>query len=252
MVVATDSPHRLKHAGTTYLFCSAGCVETFRATPEAYLAPVPAPAAGHVDPVCGMSVAADSPHRLEHDGSTYRFCCAGCVEKFRADPARFLAGRAEQPRRDEEPPTAAAEYICPMHPEVRENGPGSCPKCGMALEPAMPPAARTQWTCPMHPEIVRDEPGDCPICGMALEPTTADASSGGEPGAARHDAALLGRRGPDAAAAGRRDGRDAAGSARSIGSFRRARLHWLELALATPVVLWGGWPFFARGWRVAA
>src|SRR5690606_24278987 len=66
------------------------------------------------------------------------------------------------------------EYTCPMHPEVSHDGPGSCPKCGMALEPRVPVAAKptpgTKWTCPMHPQIVQDGPGSCPICGMALEP----------------------------------------------------------------------------------
>src|SRR5690606_23916358 len=70
----------------------------------------------------------------------------------------------------------AGSWTCPMHPEVVRDAPGSCPSCGMALEPAGPPVrAATQWTCPMHPEIVRDEPGSCPICGMALEPTTVEA-----------------------------------------------------------------------------
>src|SRR5665647_1179891 len=66
-------------------------------------------------------------------------------------------------------------YTCPMHPEVRQPGPGSCPKCGMALEAVAPVAAvpRTEWVCPMHPEVVRDAPGNCPKCGMALEPRTA-------------------------------------------------------------------------------
>src|SRR5512135_2451766 len=65
-------------------------------------------------------------------------------------------------------------YTCPMHPEIRQPAPGACPKCGMALEPVQPsiPAVKTEWTCPMHPEIVRDAPGSCPICGMALEPKT--------------------------------------------------------------------------------
>jgi len=65
-------------------------------------------------------------------------------------------------------------YTCPMHPEVRQPGAGSCPACGMALEPLEPTAsaAKTEWTCPMHPVIVRDAPGNCPICGMALEPRT--------------------------------------------------------------------------------
>ncbi|MCK7510558.1 MAG: hypothetical protein MZV70_45205 [Desulfobacterales bacterium] len=70
-----------------------------------------------------------------------------------------------------------AIYTCPMHPEVRQEGPGSCPKCGMALEPVVPSAAviKNGWTCPMHPEIVSDAPGNCPKCGMALEPRTVNA-----------------------------------------------------------------------------
>ena len=172
MVVATDSPHRFEHEGTTYLFCCGGCLEKFRADPQSFLAPMEA--AQHVDPVCGMSVAADSPHQLDHDGTTYRFCCAGCVEKFAADPARFLEERQEWP--PERPQDAAAEYTCPMHPEVLQVGPGDCPDCGMALEPVIPVGVKTQWTCPMHPEVVQDEPGDCPICGMALEPMTVSAS----------------------------------------------------------------------------
>ena len=65
------------------------------------------------------------------------------------------------------------EYTCPMDPEVRQKGPGACPKCGMALEPVdVAPVTKVEWTCPMHPEIVRDAPGACPICGMALEPRT--------------------------------------------------------------------------------
>ena len=106
---------------------------------------------------------------MEHEGHTYYFCNESCLDKFKADPKRYL-----EP--DAAPPSAAAgstevEYTCPMDPEVRQLGPGSCPKCGMALEPAtvLPQATRTEYTCPMHPEIIRDEPGSCPICGMALE-----------------------------------------------------------------------------------
>src|ERR1039457_7497388 len=76
----------------------------------------------------------------------------------------------------------AGDYTCPMHPEVRQNGPGNCPKCGMVLDPiSAPTAAGTGYVCPMHPEIVRTEPGSCPICGMALEPRAISAKEGENP-----------------------------------------------------------------------
>ena len=93
-----------------------------------------------IDPVCGMTVKPESPHASEFGGVHYRFCSAKCKTKFDADPGHFLEPRAEEP-----PPSsssaAAAEYTCPMHPEVRQIGPGSCPKCGMALEPVLPVSA---------------------------------------------------------------------------------------------------------------
>src|SRR5215831_8689220 len=106
---------------------------------------------------------------VSHHGETYYFCGPACRQKFEADPARYL-----QPARPDSPAGSpenqAGEYTCPMHPEMRQLGPGACPKCGVALEPIPVPASRVQYVCPMHPEIVRDEPGNCPICGMALEP----------------------------------------------------------------------------------
>src|SRR5258705_11597834 len=84
------------------------------------------------DPVCGMTVKPESPHRFTHAGREYRFCGAGCRAKFEADPARYLTPVAD---RTPVPAVAGAEYTCPMHPEVRRPGPGSCPICGMALEP---------------------------------------------------------------------------------------------------------------------
>jgi P-type Cu+ transporter len=92
------------------------------------------------DPVCGMSVSEKSPHALEHDGRTVYFCGPGCKAKFAADPERYpTATASNSPDGVMSPaPTAGAMYTCPMHPEVRQNHPGSCPKCGMALEPAMP------------------------------------------------------------------------------------------------------------------
>jgi Cu+-exporting ATPase len=139
-------------------------------------------------------------------------------------------------------------YTCPMHPEIRQSQPGSCPKCGMALELLAEPIAesRTRYVCPMHPQIVRDEPGDCPICGMALEPQTAEVEA--------EDAELkaMERRFWISAALSLplfilAMGHDLYPAA--MPAFLDARLlQWIQLALATPVVLWGGWPFFVRGW----
>ena len=140
-------------------------------------------------------------------------------------------------------------YVCPMDPEVRESKPGACPKCGMALEPAAPaaPLVKTEYVCPMHPEIVRAEPGACPICGMALEPRTVTLEEEANP-----ELIDMTRR-------------FWVGVVLSLPiaflamsemipgqplqrSFSPRLLNWIQLALATPVVLWGGWPFFQRGW----
>ena len=165
------------------------------------LSPSPEPAEGK-DPVCGMTVKPDSPHKAHHAGREIRFCSAKCLAKFEAEPQRYLAPK---PATAQEVPQGA-EYTCPMHPEVRQAGPGTCPKCGMALEPVLPELEegenpeladfrrRFWWTLPLTVIV------------------TAIAMSGGlfDP--------LLGASRP-----------------------------WVELALATPVVLWSGWPFFVRG-----
>jgi Cu+-exporting ATPase len=136
-----------------------------------------------------------------------------------------------------------------MHPEVRQTDPSACPKCGMALDPESVPmaATRTQYTCPMHPEIERDAPGDCPICGMALEPVTVTVEEQENPELVDMSrrfwvSAVLTLPLLVIAMGGMIPGL----SFEWIGSPRT--LAWLELALATPVVLWGGWPFFQRGW----
>ena len=133
-----------------------------------------------IDPVCGMTIDADdAAGDLEYKGQTYYFCSAHCEERFRSAPATFVDPVT--------PPVAEAAagtiYVCPMHPEVRQSGPGACPKCGMALEPDLStvPQTRVEYTCPMHPEIVRDAPGACPICGMALEPRTVGLEDGPNP-----------------------------------------------------------------------
>jgi Cu+-exporting ATPase len=141
------------------------------------------------------------------------------------------------------------EYTCPMHPEIRQAETGNCPKCGMALEPAgVPvPAVRTEWTCPMHPEIVRDAPGNCPKCGMALETRTATAEEETPElvDMTRRFWISLVLTVPVLIAA---MGEYLPGHPLEGILSPQAR-GWMELALATPVVLWGGWPFFVKAWQ---
>jgi Cu+-exporting ATPase len=202
-------------------------------------------ASNRKDPVCGMTVSTDTPHRFEHAGRTYFFCSAGCLAKFKAEPDRYLSSPTVPV-----PEIGSAEYTCPMHPEVRQQGPGSCPKCGMALEAAgVPtPATKTEWTCPMHPQIVRDEPGTCPICGMALEPRTVTLEEQENP-----ELVDMTRRFRVSAllsvpllliAMGHLIPGDPIGRLLPHGAR-----NWVELVFATPVVLWGGFPFFVRAWQ---
>ncbi len=203
------------------------------------------------DPVCGMTVKPDSAHRHTHEGVEYRFCCNGCREKFAADPDKYLqpqpaeAGAAATSNGTEHV-SAATMYTCPMDPEVQQEGPGTCPKCGMALEPMGVPqaATRTEYTCPMHPEVVEDHPGSCPKCGMALEARSVEVEEDNTElndmsrrlwlGAALALPVFLLAMGaglwPDAV----------------NGLVRPRYRQWLELVLATPVVWWAGWPFLLR------
>ncbi|HKE15174.1 MAG TPA: heavy metal-binding domain-containing protein, partial [Kofleriaceae bacterium] len=134
-----------------------------------------------------------------------------------------------------------------MDADVAADRPGACPRCGMALEPASPAPAAVRWTCPMHPEIVRGQPGSCPICGMALEPLveTAEADNPELVDMQRRLrlSALL-----TAPLFAMTMGPMVTGSPLVPALAGRARSA-VELALATPVVLWGGWPFLVRGWR---
>ena len=160
-------------------------------------------------------------------------------------------GRPGEGHAKEDPgDTGAGGFICPMHPEIRQPGPGNCPKCGMALEPVNPVAAATrkEWVCPMHPEIVRDAPGNCPKCGMALEPRTATAGEEENP-----ELVDMGRRFWISVALTIPLVAVAMGEHLPGHPLARiatmSTLGWLQLVLATPVVLWGGWPFFVRGWQ---
>jgi Cu+-exporting ATPase len=197
------------------------------------------------DPVCGMTVDLDHPTggKTVFEGREIGFCSSKCKARFEADPQRYLG----EQRPPEPSAPAGTKWVCPMDPEVDADRPGPCPRCGMALEPATPvQSTRVEWTCPMHPQIVRDQPGTCPICGMALEPRTVS----------------LEEENPELRDMWRRFWVSVVltlpvfllgmsdllpGQPVQHGISPRS-LAWIELLLATPVVLWGGWPFFQRGW----
>ena len=169
-----------------------------------------------VDPVCGMDVErATAPFRHDHEGQTYYFCSESCSQRFRADPQGYMAHERAATAPEAAPETAGTPviYTCPMHPEIRQRGPGTCPICGMALEPATVTlgeqedpelrdmSRRLWWTLPFTIAVAAIAVG-----GMARQ-------------------GLVER------------------------SLPGHLLPLLQLGLATPVVLWGGWPFFERMWR---
>lgn len=198
------------------------------------------------DPVCAMTVSPDAEYSYVHAGTQYFFCSDHCLQKFKAHPQQYLEKKtAPVPEKK----TGEGTYTCPMHPEIQQPGPGNCPKCGMALEPMGVPASATKtlYTCPMHPEVIQDHPGSCPKCGMALEAVTA----GGEE---KNEELIDMNR------------RFWICTALTLPVFFLAMIadmmpawlpeslsmqtaQWIQCALATPVVLWGGWPFFVRGWQ---
>ena len=188
----------LEHEGHLFHFCSAGCRDKFAKEPEKYVSAT--------DPVCGMNVDRSSArHFLKHEGASYYFCSPACEGKFKAEPAKYLSGKP--------------------------------------VEQAMPKG--TQYTCPMHPEIIRDKPGSCPKCGMALEPMVPTGEEGPNPelvdftrrflvSAVLSIPLLVIAMGPMFGVPVRE----------WLGDRTAA---WLELILATPVVLWAALPFFQRG-----
>jgi P-type Cu+ transporter len=225
------------------------------------------------DPVCGMQVKVESAKWVsEHGGTRWYFCSEGCRKKFEADPGRFDGTRpvvamgelvpiggmssgtgaaccgagAVQRAPIDAVAESAGGYTCPMHPEVVSEKMASCPKCGMALEPVAPVTTKVEYTCPMHPEIVRDAPGSCPICGMALEPREVMAE----------------QENPELKEMSRRFWLGVALTLPLLAVMVMEMLPghpfmellsspwmgWAQMALATPVVLWCGWPFFERGW----
>jgi Cu+-exporting ATPase len=245
------------------------------------------------DPVCGMDVnPATARYKTLHNGKEYFFCSAGCLAKFQANPEKILSsppkpmtmtsglvslraptGIPKMVMPTLTTPTLSTPaavgagkqkdtrtYVCPMYPEVRQIGPGPCPKCGMALDPESPvlSAIKTEYTCPMHPEIVRAEPGSCPICGMALEPRTVTAEEDNPElrNMTRRFWISLALTAPLLAIAMGSmlwphffmGGIVVERGDHAVITPWSSILPWLELLLSTPVVLWGGWPFFQRGW----
>ncbi|WP_368911715.1 heavy metal translocating P-type ATPase [Taklimakanibacter deserti] len=170
----------------------------------------PASAAAHTvkDPVCGMNVNPETAkHKTTHHGEAFYFCSAGCKTKFEADPERYLA-----PQKAEAPADPAAIYTCPMHPEIRQVGPGSCPICGMALEPEI--ATADSGPNPELADMKRRF-----WIGLVLTVPVVILEMG------THFFPAL------------------------MHAVPQNLSNWLQLAFATPVVLWAGLPFFERGWR---
>jgi len=163
------------------------------------------------DPVCGMNVDPEtSRHRFEHDGTTYHFCSNGCRARFEADPRKYLdkmQGKAETPA---EPVPAGTIYTCPMHPEIRQVGPGSCPICGMGLEPEV-----ANLDTGPNPELTDMTRRFWIGAALSIPPVVLE--MGGH---------LAGH-----------------------GLVEQTLSNWIQLGFATPIVLWAGWPFFVRGWQ---
>jgi len=186
------------------------------------------------DPVCGMDVdPATSPYSSKRDGQAYHFCSGRCQAKFETSPETYLVPHADQPGQPDHHGHDQGDH---QTDHGADHGAGATAAAGEA----------TEWTCPMHPEIRRPGPGSCPICGMALEPVTVTADSGPSPELAdmtrrfwvgvalSMPVVLLGM------------GADLVPAIHDLISARASA--WVQLVLATPVVLWAGWPFFERGW----
>ena len=222
------------HQGKRYYFCGLSCLERFKADPEQALQPrpvsstktttrrplppmQPAPAASEaaaIDPVCGMTVQpATAAGSYDYQGNTYYFCATGCLAKFRTDPIHYLTPPEQRiPRVMPAPSGGTVEYICPMDPEVLETQPGACRICGMALEPKV-----VSLEDERNPEL-EDMTRRFWICLGPSFLVMLLAMADMIPGLSLPQV------------------------------FTGSTRNWVQWLLATPVVLWGGWPFFQRGW----
>jgi Cu+-exporting ATPase len=254
----TDAAGTSEYKGTTYYLCSKSCKESFDKEPESFLAKKPimmmptakGTANKVTDPVCKMVIdPKTSAGSSAYKGVIYYFCAAHCKKKFDTDPEAYVGEKVKEASAAVPQAVKGIKYTCPMDPEIMQDKPGFCPICGMALEPLVPllTVTKTEWICPMHPEVISDSPGDCPKCGMALEPKTV---SGEEQNPELIDMTR----------------RFWSGVILTISLVLIAMRHlipglsleklishevmkWVELLLATPVVLWAGWPFFVRCWQ---
>jgi Cu+-exporting ATPase len=241
-----------------------------------------------IDPICGMKVDEKTALHAYRDGQAYYFCSEHCRTKFLKQkntpalptlrvptpaPAHSCCGgpkdsekhpaapAAHDPKmlhpagdhsHSHTPSKAASAYYCPMCPGVESDKPGDCPKCGMALEKSattQPAETKTLYTCPMHPEVEQDHPGDCPKCGMPLEPKVVTLETEDDSAELRDMSRrfwiALSLSLPVLVLA----------MAHAIPGFHLEQVlsakanQWVQFILSTPVVLWAGWPFLARGWR---
>ncbi|HEV3343045.1 MAG TPA: heavy metal translocating P-type ATPase [Pirellulales bacterium] len=205
-----------------------------------------------IDPVCHMEVDEATALKAERDGQTWYFCSEHCRQKFlqqrEQGPTQLVQLQGvKRPSAGDDPSKTPRRYVCPMCAGVESDRPGSCPKCGMALEPSAPTPRKTVYTCPMHPEIEQDSPGSCPKCGMDLEPKYVDATT-------ENDGELRSMTRRLWFATGLGVPVVLLAMLPMVGIalehwLSRWAVSWLQLALSTPVVLWAGWPFFQRGWR---
>ena len=248
---------RCVHKGRAVGFCCDGCRKRFLAAPERY-------AHAH-DPVCGARVERMRPGATaRHAGRRFWLCGEPCRERFEAEPERFAqpvtpasgaghmapalhAGPVTQHLPGGPATPAGTVYTCPCHPEVRSDTPSECPECGMALEPQMPAPARTEYVCPMHPAVASPAPGSCPECGMALEPRVTLPGDGPSPELAdmRHRLAVAAVLTLPVLAIAMSEMVPTLDARHWLGPVW---FGWVQALLATPVVLWCGWPFFVRGW----
>ncbi|NWF98190.1 MAG: cadmium-translocating P-type ATPase [Nitrospirae bacterium] len=276
MIEDSEAAGNTVYNGKTYYFCNPVCKEKFDKNPGLYLkaedsdqkklkvfTPIlkiksssdtinkeETSVKKERDYVCGMTVDINTDLKYEYKGNTYYFCSSYCLDKFKKEPEKYSGDRGRKISDIPEDRLTCQGYTCPMHPEVKKEKMGSCPECGMALEPILSSTelTKTEWICPMDPEVVSDRPGSCPKCGMALEPRVVT---------------LEEKENPELIDMSKRF---KISTILTIPIIFIAMHHMipgvslehiididllrmLELVFATPVVLWCGLPFFIRAWN---